>query len=128
MRQCQGFISAPPPEPPDTVRSARFPSPKVVSVFHHVVLLRFSPESTPAQHRAVADALRSLPGSISEIADYDVHVDARLSAENAHVSAHGTFANETAWRAYSSHPAHVKVVDELIVPILETAVRTQYTD
>lgn len=97
-------------------------------MFHHIVLLRFSADSTPAQHTAVADGLRSLPGQVPQIVGYDVNVDLRLAPENAHVSVHATFADEADWRIYSSHPAHVKVIDELITPILQTATRTQYTD
>lgn len=97
-------------------------------MFHHIVLLRFTPDSTSEEHRAVADALTPLPDTIDAIVSYDVNLDAGLSPGNAHVSVHGTFADEAAWRTYSTHPAHVKVIEELIAPILDTAIRTQYTD
>lgn len=96
-------------------------------MFHHIVLLRFSPDSTAEQHRAVVDALRSLPDSIPQLRTYDVHLDAGLGAENAHVSVHATFDDEAGWHAYSNHPAHLQVISEHISPILESAMRTQYT-
>ncbi len=97
-------------------------------MFHHIVLLRFTPESTTEQHRAVVDALRPLPEVIPEITSYEVHLDERLDAANAHVSVHGTFADEAAWRTYSTHPDHVAVIQTRIAPILDTAIRTQYLD
>lgn len=97
------------------------------AVFHHIVLLRFQTASTADQHQTIADALRALPSVIDEILTYDVNIDAGLSAENAHVSVHGTFVDEMAWRTYSSHRAHLAVLDGMIKPILASAVRTQYT-
>ncbi|HET8930066.1 MAG TPA: Dabb family protein [Acidimicrobiales bacterium] len=97
-------------------------------MFHHIVLLRFTPDSTPDQHRAVAEGLRPLPESIPDLRTYEVHLDAGLGAQNAQVSVHATFDDEAGWHAYSNHPAHVQVIDQRITPILETALRTQYAD
>lgn len=97
-------------------------------MFHHIVLLRFTPESTPTQHDAVVNGLRPLPDSIPEIRSYEVQPDAGLHGDNAHVSVHATFHDEAAWRTYSTHPDHVKVIDERIAPILDVAIRTQYRD
>ncbi len=100
----------------------------LVVMFHHFVLLRFVPGSTPEQHRAVVEGLRPLPESIPDLNGYEVHLDAGLGAQNAHVSVHATFDDEAGWHAYSSHPAHVQVIEDRITPILETALRTQYID
>lgn len=97
-------------------------------MFHHLALFRFTPESTSDQHRASADGLRALPRSIPEIRSYDVRVDAGLGSDNADMSLHATFVDEAAWRTYSAHPDHVRVVTEQITPILAAAMRTQYTD
>lgn len=97
-------------------------------MFHHIVLMRFDDTSTSADRHAIVDALRALPATIKEIDGYHVNVDLGLSADNAHVSVHGTFADETAWRTYSAHPAHLAVLDGMIKPILERATRTQYID
>lgn len=96
-------------------------------MFHHIVLLRFDADTTLDQHREIVDALRALPAVIDQIIGYEVHADAGLSPDNAHVSVHGTFVDEAAWRSYSVHPAHVEVLDGLIKPILASALRTQYT-
>ncbi len=95
-------------------------------MFHHTVLLRFRPDSTREQHQAVVDDLRALPEAISELADYQVHLDAGLADDNAHVSVAATFADEAAWRSYAIHPAHLRVIDERINPIKESSLRSQY--
>ncbi len=97
-------------------------------MFHHIVLLRFVPESTPEQHQAVVDGLRPLPESIGDLRSYEVHLDAGLGTENAQVSVHATFDDEAGWHAYGNHPAHVQVIEQRIAPILQTALRTQYFD
>jgi len=100
----------------------------MAGMFHHIVLLRFTAESTPDHHRAVVDGLRPLPESIPDLRSYEVHLDAGLGVENAQVSVHATFDDEAGWHAYGNHPAHVRVIEERIAPILESALRTQYDD
>lgn len=107
---------------------AREPSATMGAMFHHIVLLRFTPESTPVQHRAVVDALRALPATIDELRRYEVHLDAGLATQNAHVSVQATFDDEAGWHTYAQHPAHRQVIAEHIEPILADAVRTQYRD
>lgn len=97
-------------------------------MFHHIVLLRFTPDSTPDQHQAVVDGLGPLPESIPDLRSYDVHLDAGLGVENAQVSVHATFDDEAGWHTYSNHPAHVQVIEQRITPILQAALRTQYLD
>lgn len=97
-------------------------------MFHHIVLLRLSSTSSAADHEAIVDALCALPATIPELVGYDVHLDAGLGAENAHISVAATFADEAGWRTYATHPDHLRVIHERIEPILATSLRTQYTD
>ena len=97
-------------------------------MFHHTVLLRFRPDSTPEQHQAVVDELCALPHTINELVDYQVHLDARLGDDNAHVSVAATFADEAGWRTYSTHPDHLQVIRARIEPIIESSMRSQYSD
>ncbi len=97
-------------------------------MFHHLVLLRFVPGSTPDQHRAVVDDLRALPATIPELVRYDVHLDAGLGDGNAHVSVAATFIDEAGWRTYATHPDHLRVIHERIDPIKESSLRSQYRD
>lgn len=87
------------------------------SVLRHVVLFGFTPETTPAQVRAIEEAFAALPGQIPEIIDFEWGVD--VSVENA---ARGhthcflvTFRDEAGRAIYLPHPAHQQFV-ELVGP------------
>lgn len=97
-------------------------------MFHHIVLLRFSADSTSEQHQAVVDDLRSLPRTIVELVDYQVNLDSGLAEDNAHVSVSATFTDEAGWRTYATHPDHLRVIHERIEPIVESSMRSQYSD
>lgn len=97
-------------------------------MLHHHVLITFVPTATPEQHRAVAEALRALPATITAIEAYEVHLDDGLAEGNAHLSIVATFADEAAWRAYLEHPDHVRVLNEHILPIRAAGLRLQYHD
>ncbi len=98
------------------------------AMFHHLVLLRFTPGTDPERIRGVAARLAELPGTIRAIRSYDVQVDAGLGTDNAHLSVHATFDDQDDWRIYATHPDHLRVIEEHIAPILDTALRTQYVD
>ena len=97
-------------------------------MFHHIVLLRFNAASTSDQHQAAVRELAALPSIIPELRSYEVHLDAELAADNAHVSIVATFEDEAAYRIYATHPEHLKVINERINPIKESALRSQYLD
>lgn len=97
-------------------------------MFHHIVLMRFTPESTAEQHLAIAEALRALPQRLPEIVHYDVHLDARLNDANAHLSVSSSFASQADWQSYSDDPTHQAIIAKQIRPILDTILRTQFTN
>jgi Stress responsive A/B Barrel Domain len=87
-------------------------------MFRHVVLLRFTPESTPDQHEAVVTALRTLPARLDVLRHYDVALDAGLAEGNWHASAQADFDDADGWRTYTDDPEHQRIIAELIKPIL----------
>lgn len=84
----------------------------------HVVLMAWSEEATPEQRAAVAPALRELPGAVPSLRSYWVGDDAGLADGTWDLAVVADFDDEDGWRAYLGHPAHVRVLDELIRPIL----------
>ena len=84
----------------------------------HVVTFTFSPKTTDAQIDALADALRALPGSIPEIADYRVGRDAGINAGNAAFAVIATFASEADYLVYRDHPVHQRAIAEHVLPIV----------
>jgi Stress responsive A/B Barrel Domain len=87
-------------------------------VFRHVVLLRFTPESTADQHEAVVTALRTLPAHLDVLRRYDVALDAGLADGNWHCSAQADFDDADGWRTYTDDREHQRIIAELIKPIL----------
>jgi hypothetical protein len=96
-------------------------------MLRHVVLLRFKPETTDQQRQAMVDGLRSLPAQIPEIRGYEVDLDAQLRETNFDAGLVALFDDATAFRTYLEHPAHVKVVTELIAPVAADRASIQFT-
>jgi Stress responsive A/B Barrel Domain len=86
-------------------------------VIQHVVLITFVAEATLAQREAVVDALRALPPLIPEIADYAVGLDLGLSPDAASLGIVALFVTPADYETYRDHPAHQRVITELIAPI-----------
>ncbi len=87
-------------------------------MFRHVVLITLSPEATDAQRHALLDGLAGLPAAIPEIRSYVYGVDAGLAEGNATVAVVADFDDADGYRVYATHPAHVRVITELIRPIM----------
>ena len=90
----------------------------------HLVLFTWKPGTDPAdvarlQHDLTAFAAK-LPGCTQYLAGPSVGL--RPGADFGIV---GVFETEEAWRAYIEHPAHLRIVQEQIVPIAETRQSTQ---
>ena len=97
-----------------------------IQMLRHVVLFTFQDETTEAQKQAAADGLKALPGLIPEIRRYELGRDAGLAAGNHDFALVADFDSEADFRAYAEHPEHVKVVVELIKPVISGRVAVQY--
>ena len=95
-------------------------------MFRHVVLLRFTPESTPEQHQAVVAALATLPAHLPVLRSYDVALDAGLADGNWHVSAVADFDDAAGWQTYTVDPEHQRIIAEMIRPILAERAAVQH--
>ena len=95
-------------------------------MIRHVVLLRWTAESTPEQHQTVLDELGALPGAIPEIARYRLGRDLGLAEGNASLSVIADFASLADYEVYRDHPEHQRVIAERIKPILAVRSALQY--
>ena len=95
-------------------------------MIRHIVLLRWTPESTPDQHQAVLDELGALPAAISAIARYRLGTDLGLADGNASLSVIADFASVSDYEVYRDHPEHQRVIAERIKPILAARSALQY--
>jgi hypothetical protein len=94
-------------------------------VLTHIVLITASDDATDEQVEAMVAGLRGLPDRIDEIRSYEVGRDLGLAEGNATVAIRATFASPDDLQAYVVHPAHQKVVTELIRPVAASVSRSQ---
>ncbi len=94
--------------------------------FRHVVLLRWQDDTAQAAQDAVVVGLRGLPGQIDAIRSYNVGTDARVDDANYDVVVVADFDDADGYVAYRDHPAHRRVIDERIVPIVADRAAIQY--
>jgi hypothetical protein len=95
------------------------------SPIRHVVLLKFTAESTPEQKNLVESKLKALPAQIPEIESYTVGQDLDLDpGRNSDLSIVADFKSNEDYLVYASHAQHVGVITEFIKPILAPGGRT----
>ena len=85
----------------------------------HIAVFRWKPGTTDEQVRAIEQALAALPERIPELRGYAYGPDLGLREGNADFAIVADLDDEDAWRAYTDHPEHRRVVEELIAPVTE---------
>ncbi|MCR5294651.1 MAG: Dabb family protein [Lachnospiraceae bacterium] len=87
----------------------------------HIILWKLkegcSKEEADAIKAGIKTGLEALVGVVPGLIEVKVTIDA-LPSSNADILLDSTCADEEALKLYASHPAHVKVKDEAIVPFV----------
>jgi hypothetical protein len=95
-------------------------------VLRHVAIFRWK-EGTSDEHvAAIAAALGALPGQIPELRSYQFGSDAGLMPTNHDFCVVADLDDQAAWATYRDHPAHRKIIDQLITPVVASRVAVQY--
>jgi hypothetical protein len=76
----------------------------------HVVFFKFNPETSDTDKRHLEEALRNLPGIISEIREFRIGRDIVRSERSYDLALVSGFADLAAMQRYQVHPEHQKVV------------------
>lgn len=97
-----------------------------MSTFRHIIMIRFTKESTEDQRKSMIRGLARLPRVIPQIKRYEFGTDLGLGDGNPDMALVADFDSEEDWRSYNSHPAHQVVLNELVAPITKEAIRVQY--
>lgn len=92
----------------------------------HVVTLTFRDDTPSERLDAIVSALRGLPDAIPEIENYEVGLDAGLAEGNATVAIVGDFASVADYEVYRDHPAHVAVINDLIMEFIAGRAAVQH--
>jgi hypothetical protein len=87
-------------------------------MIRHIVLLTLREDADAAAHVSIREALETLPGRVPSIVDYEVAIDEGLAEGNASISVIADFEDVAGWEAYRDHPAHRRIIEELIAPNL----------
>ena len=97
---------------------------EVTVMVKHIILWKFKEELTAEQKQQCAAEIKAglegLAGKIEGLTDIHVYTEG-LPTSNFDIMLDSTVTDTEALAYYAGHPAHVKVKDELIVPV--TAVR-----
>ena len=86
-------------------------------MIEHIVLFRWTSDATPEQIEEVLAGLRGLQGRISGILNLTCGEDFSGRAQGYTHGLVVRFTDRAALDAYGPHPAHRRVVDDLIAPI-----------
>ncbi|NLH99918.1 MAG: Dabb family protein [Chthonomonadales bacterium] len=92
----------------------------------HIVLFRWKPGTSAAQRDAAHAALRGLATAIPGIVDLTCGPNFTDRAKGFETGLVVRFVNRKALEAYLPHPAHRRVVDEVINPIREDSLALDY--
>jgi len=95
-------------------------------MFHHAVVFTWRDGTTEEQVAAVAAELAKLPEEVPAIRRYEFGPDAGLDPANADFAVAAAFADAGGYLAYRDHPAHRKVVEDYISPIVASRSRVQF--
>ncbi len=79
----------------------------------HIVAWEFAEENKAANLERMKALLEELPELISEIEGYEVGLNIKVSELAMDMVLISAFADEIALEAYSAHPDHQRVVQEL---------------
>jgi Stress responsive A/B Barrel Domain len=75
---------------------------------------------------ALTEALRALPARIPEIRAYTIGADLGIADGNADLALVADFDDADAWHRYQVHPEHVRVLQQLVAPMLSERVAVQF--
>ncbi len=92
----------------------------------HVVLFRFRPDADAEQVVALAKGLGELPGLIPEIVDYRFGPDLAINEASWDFAVAADFADTAGYLTYRDHPAHQRLITDLVAPIVAERASVQY--
>jgi hypothetical protein len=95
-------------------------------VFRHVVMVSFTEEASEEQKQALRDGLATMPEQIPEVRAYRFGDDAGLTPDNFDFVVVADFEDQDGFLTYRDHPAHQKLVADLLRPIVARRAAVQH--
>lgn len=95
-------------------------------MFRHVVMFRWTPETTVADVASIVEGLGGLPAAIAELRDYRFGHDVEINAGNFDFVVVADFDSAEDYLAYRDHPLHRDLVAERITAHVADRAAVQY--
>jgi len=95
-------------------------------MIRHVAVFRWRPDTSAAAVERVTEGLRALPEAVPSLRAYHVGADLGLGEDQWDYAVVADFDDAAGFLAYRAHPAHVAVLEERILPILEARAAVQF--
>lgn len=96
-------------------------------MFSQVACFRWVDGTGPADVETVVAALSPLPAVVPEILEYRCGPDAGSADGNYDFAVVSSFADHEAYRVYATHPAHQRVLSDVVRPRLASRVAVQFS-
>lgn len=95
-------------------------------MLRHVVVFRWTPETTDEDVAAIEDGLAGLPAAIPELVDYRFGRDAGINEGNVDFAVVADCASIDDYVVYRDHPQHRAVIRERIAAHIAERAAVQY--
>ncbi len=92
---------------------------------HHVLMTFADNVDAAVAAAAIVEALSALPAQIPEIKRYEMGADLGLGEGTADLALIAEFDSISGYETYSKHPAHLKIIADVVRPNLGTLIRCQ---
>jgi Stress responsive A/B Barrel Domain len=93
----------------------------------HIVTMTFKADTPAGQAEKIVAALMALPASLPQIKEYRAGTDLGLVEGNFDLGLVATFEDEAGYRAYSTAPAHLAIIEELVRPYVDRRAAIQFS-
>lgn len=94
--------------------------------FRHVVMFRWTTDSTAEQRTGALDALRAFGRQVADFASLSIGADAGVAEGNFDAAVVVELADAEAYMRYAADPRHQAVLRDHIRPILAERAAVQY--
>ena len=95
-------------------------------MFRHVVMMRWTPDTTTADVNSIIEGLGGLPAAIPELRDYRFGHDVGLNEGNFDFAVVADFNDADDYLVYRDHPLHKAVITDRIAPHLAERSAVQF--
>ncbi len=96
------------------------------SLITHCALFTFNQETKDEEVERLKIALEALKDQIPQIQSFRAGKGAALPSTNCDFAVVAEFLDLESYQIYAKHPAHVKVIDEKLKPILSSRTAIQF--